>query len=333
MTNPLLDELVQEEVIHSTELALPTLGRFYKPGVLIEGADPTSIEINPIGIVAEMRLNDPFVLVSGRATPKIIRSVAPAIAQPDQLCSIDINAILIAARIVSHGPKMKIKVTCNNPKLDKEKKPVCTNEDDLEVDLTDLIMKYGPVSDEDLQSYIVKLPTTGQTVCIQPPTYATSLESLKSAVNAEKSYLEIKDKKAMDLLQDADTANQYEALIELTARTSLSALVDQIFYVETRKGDKYVDKDVIVEWLERIPPVDVKKIQERMGELAMALVDMNQISYKCSNCDHVNPVLISLDPQQLFFYESEASPPPKKSSPSSRKKTSGGKRPSRTSQR
>ncbi len=332
MSNPLLEELVQEEVIHSTDLALPTLGRFYEPGILAEGADPTSIEVGPIGIVAEMRLNDPFVLVSGRATPKIIRTVAPEILRPEDLCSIDINAILIASRIVSHGPKMKIKVTCGNPAMEKGK-PVCVNEDDLEVDLTDLIMRYGPISDDQLQSYIVELPKTRQKVCIQPPTYATSLESLKTAVNAEKSYLEIKDKKATDLLQDAETANQYEALIELTARTSLTALVDQIFYVETRSGDKHVDKELIVEWLERIPPADVKVIQERMGELGKALVEMNQVSYKCSNCQHVNPVLISLDPQQLFFYESEASPPPKKSSTSSRKRTSAGKRPSRTSQR
>ena len=333
MSNPLLDELVQEEVIHSTELALPTLGRFYPPGVLAEGVDPASIEIGPIGIVAEMRLNDPFVLVSGRATPKIIKTVAPEILMPEHLCSIDINAILIASRIVSHGPKMKIKVTCGNPTKDKAGKPVCVNEDDLEVDLSDLIMRYGPISDDQLQSYIVELPKTKQKVCIQPPTYSTSLESLKTAVNAEKSYLEIKDKKATDLLQDTETANQYEALIELTARTSLTALVDQIFYVETRSGEKYVDKELIVEWLERIPPKDVKKIQERMGELGKALVEMNQVTYKCSNCQHVNPVLISLDPQQLFFYESEASPPPKKSSASSRKKTSAGKRPSRTSQR
>ena len=332
MKNPLLEELYQEEVIHTTDLALPTLGRFYEKGVIHPDADVANIEISPVGLVEEMRLNDPFVLVSGKATPKLIHAVAPAILQPEKLCSIDINAVLLAARIISHGAIMRIDVRCQNPKMVKGK-PVCENEDKLDVDLTDLIMRYGPIEDEQMASYIVDLPVTEQKVCIQPPTYGHSIQALKNVVMAHKTFTSFQGHQTSELVDDPELAGQYEELIDMTARTSMEALVDQIFYVESRKGERYADKEIIADWVGSIPRDDVKEIQKRLKEMSEVLMKMNEISHKCSNCGHVSETLVSLDPQQLFFYTSETSSPKKKSSNSSKKKTNAERRRSRTSQR
>lgn len=333
MTNPLLDELYQEEVIHTTDLALPTLARFYEEGVLAKDADPTCIEISPVGIVAEMRLNDPFVLVSGKATPRLVQVVAPAILRPERLCTIDINAILLASRIISHGPTMRIDVTCQNPKKDAEGNPVCVHEDKLDVDLTDLIMRYGPIEDEQMASYLLDLPKTGQRVCVQPPTYGHSMDALKNVVMAHKTFSSFQGKDSAELLDNPDMAQEYTDLIDMTARTSVASMVDQIFYVESKKGDKYAEKEIITEWIEGIPRDDVKVIRDRVGEMSNVLMEMNVVSHKCSNCEHLNETMVSLDPQQLFFYTSEPSNPPKKSSTSSKKKRRGGRTRSRTSQR
>lgn len=330
--NPLLEELYDAEVIQTTELALPTLGRFYPEGVIHPDADVSAIEVSPIGIVSELRLNDPFIMASGRATPRIIKAVAPAILMPEKLCSIDVNALLLATRIVSHGPKMEIDVRCQNP-AEKKGVRVCQNEDKISVDLLEMIMRYAPISDEDMAQFIIELPLTKHKVCIKPPSYDRAIAALKTAINANRAFTEIKKKTVNDLIDDAVTASQYEELIDMSARASIETLVDQIFYVESRAGAKFVEPEVIVEWLERIPPDDVRVIQDRMTDMGKSLLDLNQVTYQCSNCGHENRIYMTLDPQQLFFYKSEASTPPKKSSSSTTKRGRGGKRPSRTSQR
>ena len=154
MTNPLLQDVQESAAITAVHITLPTMGLFYPADyphqVLADGVDVAEVEIHPIGIIAEIVSKDPFLLASGKGLPRIINQVCPSIQHPESLSEVDLEAILLGARIASYGPKMKIEHTCTNPATQKgedgkSEEPVCREKNPVEIDLTDHIQNYQPM--------------------------------------------------------------------------------------------------------------------------------------------------------------------------------------------
>ena len=325
MSNPLLEDIDRNQEPNSLILALPTLGRFYPQGILSPKADATGLEVYPLGIAAEIHLNDPLLLASGKAIPKLVRSICPEVYDAERLCGIDIDALLMASRIASHGEMMKMDVTCQKPK--------CGNQDAINVNLQDVILKYAPMTDDVLATLIVPIPDLNQKVCVQPPTYHTGLEIIRNTITIQRDLGHISDIKFEDFIQDEKMMDEYMEIAERNAVLSLSALVDSIFYVETSTGQKVVDKEAITEWAMRLKREQLVGVRAKIQKLTHDIDQISHIDYQCSKCGHKNSVRLTLDPQKLFFYEQDGSEPTKKSPRSSTKSGSARKRPSRTSQR
>lgn len=337
MSNPLLEDLNQTRPEGSLTLALPTLGRFYEEGVLDPSVDPAEVDIFPLGIAAELHMTDPLLVASGRTIPRLVRAVCPAVLDPDRLCGIDMDAILLASRILSQGPKMRMKVTCSNPKpvqFEGEDKPrICAHEDEIEADLQEIMFRYQPIEDSDLGSYIVSLPALGQKVCVQPPTYRSSVEIIRASINTESVVSMMGEMTVFDFVKDDDKVRRYETVIEENVKYSVASLADHIFYVETSTGNRVANKETITEWLLALDKDHLKPVRERLGKLTEAISELNTSTYECSACKHHNKVQLSLDPQKLFFYEEEGSGTTPPSKPTSKAKGSTKRRSSKTSQR
>lgn len=325
MSNALLDDLDRNQEPNGLVLALPTLGRFYPEGILDPRADVTGIEVLPLGIASEIHLNDPLLLASGKAVPRIIKAICPSILQAERLCGIDIDAIMLASRIASHGETMKMEVSCQSGK--------CKHTDTLNVNLQDIIFKYSPIEDEHLSSYIVDIPDLGQKVCIQPPTYSTGLEIIRSTIAIQRELKGLGDVVFDDFIQDAAMVDKYVDAVEQNVVLSLSALVDSIFYVETSTGQKVADKEAITEWVMRVKREDLYGVRDRISALAQDFESIPNVAYACSNCSNKNTVRLTLDPQKLFFYEPEGSKATKTSPTTSKKKGATRRKPSKTLQR
>ena len=323
MSNPLLEDIDRNQEPNSLVLALPTLGRFYPTGVLHPQADPTAMEVYPLGIAAEIHLNDPLLLASGKAIPKLVRAICPAVIDPERLCGIDIDALLMASRIASHGEKMRMEVECTH----------CENKDMLDVNLQDIILRYAPIDDAEMAKLVIPIPELNQKVCIQPPTYHTGLEILRNTLTMQRDIKQLDNVVFEDFIQDEAMMDSYMEMAERNAVLSLSSLVDSIFYVETSTGQKVADKEAITEWAMRVNREHLFGVRDKIQSLAEHIDKISHIEYQCSKCQKKTTVRVTLDPQKLFFYEPEGSKPTKKSRPTSTKSASTRRKPSRTSQR
>jgi hypothetical protein len=118
--NP-LTQYFRQPAIH---IRLPSQGKFYPQGTL---AMPPNGELPvlPMTSVDEITYRTPDALFNGSATVSVIQSCIPAIRDPWNMPSTDMDAVLVAIRIASYGHGMDISTTC----------PACEEAEDVTVDL------------------------------------------------------------------------------------------------------------------------------------------------------------------------------------------------------
>lgn len=303
MSNPLLDDLNTAKHLPDVSIGLPTRGLFYEPGEVIrEGADLMNLQIRPISILEETALNDPLMLISGQAVARLVKSACPDVMALEYMCDVDVQALLIGARIASHGPTMIIKHTCTGCPEDHRK------EQDMQIDLLNHINKYAPFDQEFFDTLLLELPDSGQMVMVQPITYGAAVDITKtmakmSAVNEQKSKeappVE-EGRSAVDHVLTDEFLAQYADIFRETMGTNIDAITGAIQYVQTRSGVRIYDRDLIREWYLAISGADRKKISGRIEAVTSRLRDLSKIGYVCDLCETENEIHLELDPQRLF---------------------------------
>jgi hypothetical protein len=107
MSNP-LKQYFRRPALHFT---LPSKGKFYPEGAL-EMTETGELPVYPMTAIDEITSKTPDALFNGSATVDIIKSCVPAIKDPWEVPSIDIDAILIVIRSATHGSNFDIESTC-----------------------------------------------------------------------------------------------------------------------------------------------------------------------------------------------------------------------------
>lgn len=314
MSNPLLDGIKESGTVETIKVALPTMGRFYEDGVIDPNEAAEDLEVRAIGIMAELTTRDPFLLASGKGIELLIPQVCPAILQPSKLAEIDLEAILIAARIATHGNIMAVDHKCTHKVLAEEDKEgeekECGEENQIEVDLYDIILRYAPI--EFNSNYIVEFPKYKQKVYLRPIEYGQAMSILKDSLKSMTKTEEFNNTPVDDLMDDENRLDEYAEYITKQAITTMGGIINSVFFVETDSGDRVFDREQIKEWLLAISKDDVKEILDKASDLSKELQGNTIIKYKCNGCGHENSTNIELDVQRLFFFTPHSSKPKKK---------------------
>ena len=337
MVNPLLSEL--HDVFPPVYIALPTRGIFYPKGVLAEGTDPNSISVHTLGIMDEFKYRDPFLLVSGKAIGHLIKHICgDQIAVPEELCEIDVEALLLAARIASYGPSLKLNHICPKlkPKPIEEGEPAtddmvsCGHQNALVLDLHEFILRYGPIEDE--TRFKVGLPKVGQTVYLRPTPYKTTLEVMRN-VMGNRQKLENLQNQQDDFIMDTALFSQYEEMLNLSAELQIATLLDCIWGVQTRSGNLVEDPAVILDWIMELPKSDHDIIGKRITELTDEFRKISIVRYTCGGCGQENEFNLQMNSEILFLAGSEESETSQISSASPAKNKNSFRTPSRISRK
>lgn len=300
--NPLIDDLVESSVIPTIEIALPTRGQFYPDGeVLAVGADPDKLVINPISVLEESSFNDPLMMITGHAIGKMISRVCRDIVEPQNICDVDVQAILVASRIVSHGPKMAIEHTCDS----------CNKKNDMEVDLDSHILNFGSYTPEDIMNFTVELDVIGQTAHLRPMRYQDTVDMTMNLVRANSLVEDVSDADASALSEDF--VRKYRDRFEKNLDTNIKAMAASIYYVTTRSGVRVFDEDLILDWVNSLPSENVNQITERIKEINEDIRERSLLEYQCQHCNKKGSFYLELDAQKLFS-PAGISEAPKKSS-------------------
>jgi hypothetical protein len=105
--NPLANYFRQPKMY----MRLPSHGQFYPEGAL----DSSEIDEYPVYAMTakdELMFKTPDALMNGQATVEVIKSCIPAIKNPWQMPSLDLDAVLIAIRIATYGEQMDMNASC-----------------------------------------------------------------------------------------------------------------------------------------------------------------------------------------------------------------------------
>jgi hypothetical protein len=272
--NPLVGYFRKPEVY----IALPSQGKYYKQGVL-DLPPNGELGIYPMTARDELVLKTPDALLNGASTVEVIRSCVPAISDPWQVPSIDMDALLIAVRIATYGEQMDITIGC----------PKCQTKNDFGIDLTHLMDETKNWKFDDL------LEVGDLKITFQPLNYKEiNAESLR---NFEESKImkivnneNIDDEKKRELFQDA--------FLRLTALT-VGLIGKTICKIEMSNGVVVEDSNHIAEFVANVDRKTFKAVQNHLDQQR----DKNsfkQFEGKCSNCETELSTPILFDNANFF---------------------------------
>jgi hypothetical protein len=307
MTNQLLNDL--HDVFPPIQIALPTRGIFYPEGVFGKGVDPNNIQVGTLGILDEFKYRDPFLLVSGNAMEYLIKHLCgDQIQTPEALCEIDVETILIAARLSSYGPSLKLHHICTQMKpkpleeeeiaADPPEMIACQHENTLNIDLYEFILRYGPIEHE--ERFEVLLPRVGQTVYLKPTPYRTTIQIMRNVMGNRRKLDELNAHQE-DFIMDPALFAQYEDLMQLSTDLQIQTLLDCIYAVKTRSGVLVEDPKEIMAWIFELPKSDHDIIAKQIQELTEEFRKISLIRYECEDCHGNNEFNLQMNAEILFL--------------------------------
>ena len=328
-TNPLIQDLIENEAFPSVTVALPTGGRWSKKEVFAEGVDPLDIPVGVLGILAEQNYRDPWLLLSGEAIPRMFKSVCPSIIKPNDLCDLDLETILLASRLVSYGPKLELTHKCEQ-RVDKELEgeegeapdivdAPCDHENNVEIDINEHILRYGVIEDKVVaEKFVYTLNILNQKVHLCPMPYHRTIEQMKEGVAQEKQMNSLSEVKLEDLIIDSEAIGRYTRVIDMASSSAIENIASCIHSIETTTGDLVDGDEFIRQWLRALPVEEAKGITKQINEITKWTLSHSEIKYTCEACGSENTFRLELDANRLFGQAGDSKQPKKPSRKSKR---------------
>jgi len=289
--NPLTSDLTNDGTIRQLSVSLPTLGYFYGDNeVLRVNADPAEITVSPMSVLEENIFSDPMMMISGRGITKMISRITTEIIDPAHLCEIDIQAILIACRIVSHGSDLVIEHTCEK----------CKETNSLSIDLDNHLQHFLPFTPEELLSFDFEIPSIHHIVRLKPISYADAVELTIASINANTEVERFVDPNEENPIITEEFIEVYKNKFDKGVDINVNSVVSSIYSVTTIGGDVVTKYEYIHDWLLHLPPDDIKAITSHINDINKFINDRSLVDYKCNACGNDDKIYINLDPQKLF---------------------------------
>jgi|TARA_R110000744_G_C19286074_1_gene554134 hypothetical protein len=197
-TNPLQKYFRQPKIY----LSLPSNGKYYPAGSL-EISENGEYPVFPMTARDEIMIKTPDALLNGQATASVIASCIPAIKDPFNMPSMDLDACLIAIRIATYGEMMEVSI----------KVPVTGEDKDFDLDLRIMLDQFSNVD------YNSAIQLDGMIVNLRPLTYGEFTETSRKTFDEQRIFNVIND---ADMAEGDKLATFTESFKKLTDLTILT---------------------------------------------------------------------------------------------------------------
>ena len=197
-TNPLQKYFRQPKIY----LTLPSNGRFYPAGSL-EVSESGEYPVFPMTARDEIMIKTPDALLNGEATISVIKSCIPAIVDPWNMPSMDLDACLIAIRIATYGEKMEVSI----------KTPVTGEEKDFDIDLRVMLDQFTNV---DYNSVIL---LDDMKINLRPLSYGEFTTTSKSTFEEQRIFQVLNNNELSEGDKLATFNESFKKLTDLTIVT------------------------------------------------------------------------------------------------------------------
>ncbi len=247
----------------SIYIQLPSRGRFYGPDVL-EPTENGDLPIYPMSAIDEITSKTPDAVFSGQAVVDIIQSCVPNIKNAWKLNIIDVESLIIAIRIASHGEQMEVTSTC----------PACENEANFDVDLIGLMQTQRDVNYEEV------LQANELEIKFRPLTFKEINENNLKQYDLQKIIAIINsgdEQSIKDQEQIASAVKQLNGLLSEMIASSIESIKTPEITVTQR--------EFITEFLTNCDRRTNQAVKEHSIKLKTQN-DLKPLKLKCINCQH-----------------------------------------------
>lgn len=257
---------------------IPSRGAFYVSGELADHVKNGEIHVYPMRAIDEITMRSPDKLLNGDAVVEVFAHCIPDVLYPKRLFAKDIDYLMIALRRITYGFEYEFshEHDCNN-----------ANRHSYIVDINQFITSAGeidPVTYEAKHKYVI--PRTGQVVMFQPMKYQDVLDIMNATIEAEA---DAEVKPTTSLLPPTQPINP-----RVKERKMFQSLLTTINNV-----NGITDKDLIVEWLNTLTAPEVRKMLDRLDEIA-DWGPTYKTSITCKDCNA--PVVLSVPVNPIDFF-------------------------------
>ena len=260
-------------------IKLPSQGNFYKIKPA-EFNDMGEIPVYPMTAKDELLLKNADALLNGTAITQLVKSCVPCIADPTNMPSIDLDAILVAIKRCTYGDNIDVSTTCEN----------CQTVNEVNVNLNHIIStitvieKLEPVEfDNGIKVFInpVKVSDLLSLNWVQ-------FEQIRNIQLAEQSNADETTK--VGLLQKS-----YQILTE----KNLEIVAGCVESVLLPDGVAVENTNNIREWIVDLSKPEFAKIEQAiMSSSAMGI--NKEFDITCKNCQTVFKSSLDLNPTTFF---------------------------------
>jgi hypothetical protein len=262
-------------------IKLPSQGKNYPPGALT--MPPTGeLPVYPMTAIDEITYRTPDALYNGQATVNVIQSCIPDIKDAWGIPSTDIDTLLIAIRIATHGHDMDFNTTC----------PACQHESEQTMDLRTVLDSIR------IADYDKTIHAGDMEIFFKPLNY--------KHVN-NNNQMQYENQKLLQMLPDSGIPDAEkmtalsDALKKITDITVV-ALAQSIAAVKTPQA-LVSESEFIEEMLKNCDSKLFNQIRDFILDLK-ASSEMQPLKLVCSECSHNYEQSITLDMASFFAYAS-----------------------------
>tara|TARA_B100000029_G_C17484783_1_gene926820 strand:+ start:32 stop:970 length:939 start_codon:yes stop_codon:yes gene_type:complete len=210
-------------------ISLPSKGAFYPIGAL-EMPENKEVPVYAMTAKDELVFKTPDALLNGQATVEVIKSCIPAIKDPWNIPSIDLDTILVAIRMATYGEKLELttKVPGTDPVIEKT----------FDLDLRRVIDKFSGV---DFQNVLTH---SDMKITIRPSNYREFTKTAIKTFEEQRIFATVNN---ADMNDEEKLVKFNESFVKLTGIT-VETVTNAI--VQIQVGDQIVvDRKHIEEFI------------------------------------------------------------------------------------
>ena len=271
--NPLAGYFRQPKIY----IRLPSQGKFYADGSL-DISDNGEYPVYAMTAKDELMFKTPDALLSGQSTVEVIRSCIPAITDPCQMPSIDLDTALIAIRIATYGENMEISTVC----------PSCETDNSYEMNLVEWLTSISKFN------YQETLPVEQLILHLRPYSYQEITKTNLKSFEQQRIFNVIND----DNLSDEQKVEMFgKSFVKLTQLT-VDIIAGCIRQIDTPEGS-VSDQQMIKEFIDNSPKEVFDSISKHVSSMKDK-IELKPLNAKCSNCSHEFIVPITIDQSNFF---------------------------------
>ncbi len=256
---------------------LPSGGRFYPQNSL----DRSSSEDYPVYSMTakdELMFKTPDALLTGQSTVEVIKSCIPAITDPWNMPSIDLDFALVAIRIATYSEKMDVECKC----------PKCQHDNTYSISLQpwlDLFNSFDYNDTVKVDPLIIK---------IRPYSYKEVTKVSLKTMEQQKLFSVINDENIDDETKLDKFGKSFVKITELT----VDVIADCITSIETPDGISS-DKNQIKDFINNCPKEIFSKLQTHLEDMKKGM-EFKVQNASCGECSHTFDVPITMDNSNFF---------------------------------